>query len=459
MLKRLLPTAALLAAASIPNIAYCQSVSQEDLDTRYERALAAGYKALMVCGAVKNAEALRSGRSLESVEANELVGIYPSLDPLIPTLEAKIGKAGVSVAWDDEMPPRIAVSGAEAGCSLLPIGATSGQAPNFAVTTFEGHPPETRSWPAGNAVTPVGGPTALRATIADAFATGYGEGTNTTAVVVLRGGRLVEEAYKEGFGPLVPQRTWSVAKSIAATLVGAAVQRGDLAVADSAGLGLSEDDPRRAITIDHLLRMASGRYSDTPGNRTDPLYFGGATVGELAAAWPLLAQPGRVFRYANNDSLMAVAALRESIAEHPPRSLFQRLGMYSTIAETDWRGNYILSSQVWSTARDLAKLGQLYLDDGVRDGEQILPAGWADYVSSASGPQPQGPFGYGAGFWLFNETPGVPPDSFAAMGNRGQYVVVVPARDIVVVRRGEDPAGSRFDIAQFTADVLENMNN
>ncbi len=77
--------------------------------------------------------------------------------------------------------------------------------------------------------------------------------------------------YTSDFSPLVPQRTWSVAKSIAATLIGAAVHRGEADVNASAGLGASEADPRRAITVDHLLRMASGRYSDTPGNRTDPL--------------------------------------------------------------------------------------------------------------------------------------------------------------------------------------------
>lgn len=100
----------------------------------------------------------------------------------------------------------------------------------------------------------------------------------------------------------------------------------------------------------------------------------------------------------------------------------------------------MLSSQVWSTARDLARLGQLYLDDGVlANGERILPEGWAEYVSSPSGPQPDGPFGYRAGFWLFNKSDGIPPDTFAAMGNRGQFVVIVPSMNVVIVRRGKIP--------------------
>ena len=205
--------------------------------------------------------------------------------------------------------------------------------------------------------------------------------------------------------------------------------------------------------------MASGRYSDTAGNRTDPIYFGGGTVGERAAVWPLIHPPGTVYRYANNDTLMAVKAIDGTFDDHPPAEFFAKLGMHDTVAETDWQVNYILSSQVWSTARDLARLGQLYLDDGMLGEERVLPEGWVDYISSPSGPQPEGPFGYGAGFWLFNNTDGIPPDAIAAMGNRGQYVVIVPSRDVVIVRRGEDPAGSRFDIAAFTRDVLAALEN
>ena len=114
----------------------------------------------------------------------------------------------------------------------------------------------------------------------------------------------------------------------------------------------------------------------------------------------------------------------------------------------------MLSSQVWSTARDLARFGMLYLNNGVWNGQRILPENWRAYVTTPSGPQPPGDFGYGAGFWLMNRSDGVPPDTFAAFGNRGQFVVIVPSRQVVIVRRGEDPAGTRFDIAAFTRDVL-----
>jgi CubicO group peptidase (beta-lactamase class C family) len=128
--------------------------------------------------------------------------------------------------------------------------------------------------------------------------------------------------------------------------------------------------------------------------------------------------------------------------------------MRHTVAETDWQGNFILSSQVWSTARDLARLGLLWLNDGVWQGERILPEGWVKYMTTPSGPQPaEGP-GYGATLWLFGPRQGLPEGSYAAQGNRGQFIMVVPSHKLVIVRRGEDPHGSRFDIAKFTADVI-----
>lgn len=239
------------------------------------------------------------------------------------------------------------------------------------------------------------------------------------------------------------------------------MHHGDVTVGASAGLGSDESDPRRAITIDDVLRMASGRYSDTPGNRTDPLYWGGTSVTERAQNWPLIHDPGTIYRYANNDTLAAVQAIAPFLEKHPPSEFFEQTGMSFTVAETDWQGNYVLSSQVWSTATDLARLGQLYLNDGVLpDGTRILPENWREYVSTPSGPQPEGTdWGYGAGWWTFkrpegNAFEGIPDDAFAARGNRGQYLVVVPSKDLVIVRRGEDMVGTRFDIAAFTRDVI-----
>ena len=450
MIRQTIAAGALLIAAS-PAAAQSQ---QEALDARYDRALAAGYKALFLCSAIANADRVGQDRKPEHVEKWELTGIQAPLDEIIHTLPHEIitGANGVvdhvTVTWADDMPPRVARYRGRAGCAIMPLGTvpeTGGHAyAKYGDAVI-------RNWHK-RVDTPV------RSRLEAAFGDEYGEGSRTTSVIVDRGGQVVDEMSAEGFGPFVPQRTWSVAKSIAATLVGMAVQRGEADVNASAGLGAGEGDPRAAITIDHLLRMASGRYSDTAGNRTDPIYFGGATVDERAANWPLIREPGTAYRYANNDTLMAIAAIKGSLAKTSVTEQLWNAGMTNTTAEADWQGNFILSSQVWASPFDLVELGRLYLNDGMRGDVRILPEGWAEYVSAPSGPQPEGSaFGYGAGFWLFNNSPGVPADTYAAMGNRGQYVVIIPSRDVVIVRRGEDPVGSRFDIAAFTRDVLADL--
>ena len=442
---------AALAALALPASLAAQSTTQEQLDARYDRALAAGYKALFLCSALANAQRNGAERTPESVEAWELTGIYPRIDAIIGDLDYSIlpdaaGRVAlVEVDWADDMPPRFAEASHDQGCRLAPIG-------------LEAPTPEMR-------VPPRPGEEQ-----ASADATRRGAGLTIPIVAVETGERtpkappsaldkvIGQGRYAPGFGMDTPQRTWSVAKSIAATLIGAAVQRGDAQVTDGLAFDRWRWDARRSITIDNFLRMASGRYSDTPGNRTDPLYMGGALVAESATGWPLLHEPGTVFRYANNDTLMAVKAIEDTFDTYDPAHLFSDIGMTGTVAETDWGTDYILSSQVWATADDLAKLGQLYLDDGVtQSGKRLLPENWREYVSTPSGPQPDGELGYGAGWWLMNKSEGIPPDTFAAMGNRGQYVVVVPSREVVIVRRGEDPVGTRFDIIAFTRDVLAAM--
>jgi len=476
-----------LAAASALTIAVPLAAqnAQARLDARYDRALAAGYKALFLCSAIANAEANGVARTPQSVHDWELSGIQQPLDGVIREMEYEIVRrptgqiSEVQVTWADDAPGRVAAYyGPKTGCSILPIGAPEG-ASNPAEPM---EMPATQKAATGSAegveieVEMVEGADANTAALSSlgplfdkAFSDGYGSGRTTAVLVrtVAEGDETIEEEarYAPGFTADTPQRTWSVAKSIAATLVGMAVQSGEYAVSDPVGLNYWRSggrlDPRNGITIDHALRMATGRYSDTPGNRTDPIYWGGSTVDEKMTAWPLLHAPGSVYRYANNDTLLAVKAVQQYLDYYTPSDLLAKIRMRQTVVETDWKGSYVLSSQVWSTAGDLADLGELYLNNGMsRSGERLLPENWRDYVSDPAGPQPEGSqWGYGAGWWTFrrpegNAFEGIPDDAFAARGNRGQYVVVVPSRNVVIVRRGEDMVGTRFDIAAFTRDVL-----
>jgi CubicO group peptidase (beta-lactamase class C family) len=432
----------------------------------YDRALAAGYKAQFLCSGLWN-----GGRTREQIERDELGGIYDRISAIVPTLAAEIDEERdqVRVRFAEDMPPRVAQWRDGLGCASLPIGAepeAGARVPAFPTTngiqTFDGRP-----WPMGDASAEAALPRRLSEVerVAGSALDPAGFGGRTSAVLVLRDGEIVAERYGLGHDLHTSQRTWSVAKSLAGTLIGHAVQRGLVRTDAPAGLDAwrSPGDPRAAITMDQLMRMASGLTSDTAGNRTDDLYMGGTAVADRAPRWPLLHPPGSRYRYANNDTLLATMALLERLPEEDrlgfPLNFFRRIGMTRTIAETDWQGDFILSSQVWTTARDLARLGLLYLDDGMWQGERLLPEGWRDYVTRPSGPQPDGAFGYGATFWLMNRSEGVPADAFAAFGNRGQYLVIVPSRRLVIVRRGYDTSEERFDIAAFTRAVVAALDS
>jgi len=433
----------------------------------YVRALAAGYKASFLCSDIFNA-----GQTEEQVAKDDLQRIYPELEPLVAKLEAKIDRQAktVSVVFDERLPPRIAAWRPHLGCAQLPIGAGADAArllPRLSV-----NPAVDRNdrlpWPDGDRDAmgrPNGDSAALGRAVGAAFdRRTYGQGSETTAVLVIQGGRIVAERYRGDFDMHVSQRTWSVAKSLAGTIVGAAVQQKLIDVDQPALVPewRRPGDPRAAITTDNLLRMASGLHSDAAGNRTDATYFGGSSVTENATQWPLETPPGTRFRYSNNDILLAIRGLRARLDDgdgerslaFPFDSLLWKVGMTRTVPETDWQGNFILSSQVWTTARDLGRLGLLYLGDGVWNGERILPPGWGAYVSRRGPAQPASGYGYGATFWTFPASAGLPADAYIAQGNRGQYLAIIPSRRIIVVRRGYDGPGTSFDPGPFVRDVL-----
>jgi len=453
-----------LCAASVGGIASL-AFGAVPADSAYPRAVAAGYKALTLCSAMFD-----GGRAQEQAEALELDGIYPEYNSLMKQLVAETDEdsATVTVAYSAAVPPRSASWRKGQGCTLRPIGWAL---PKFGtlsrakfVSPLEALETDAAPWPQGDtdALLKKAPKTLVPATAKAFVPEAYGANTRTTAVVVVSGGKIAAEQYAEGFTLHTAQRTWSVAKSLTATLIGAVAQQGWIRADNYANIPEWDNavlDPRRNITVDHLLRMSSGLYTPDPGSRTDALYFGGGTVQELATSWPVEVAPGTRFRYSNTDILLAVRAVRAnapSEAEYQawPGQFFATVGMTRTTAERDWRGNFMLSSQVWSTARDLARFGMLYLNQGQWNGQRLLPVDWDKDVAKAFGPQPEGSFGYGMSFWLLNHSPGVPEDTFAAIGNRGQYVVIVPSRQVVIVRRAEDPAGSEFDIARFAADVL-----
>lgn len=461
----------LIKGAALAAMAFGSAAQAQENEATID-AYAAGYKAAFTCSAVFNA-----GKRQAAIDEHEFTGIYSLVQDRVKELTAQIDPMSkrVRVDYSDTMPPRIAQWRPHLGCVQLPVGATSystsdlPRAEGLASTNprkDDGAPWETRrgvNEPTGNA--------ALDDVIRRAFIRGkYGANARTTAILIATADEILAENYIDGFTPTTSQRTWSVAKSIAASVVGAAVADGIVDVKAPAAMPEWSRplDPRQSITLENLLHMASGLDSNRAGNRTDRLYIGGGLVTDTSSRNALEAIPGQRWKYANNDTLLAVRHLRAAMNDdaaylaYPFKALLHKIGMTHTFLETDWEGNFILSSQVWTTSRDLARLGLLHLNDGMWDGERILPAGWASYVATPAPAQPaqrtdgQPTEGYGAQWWLYPEFPGLPSDTYAARGNRGQILMIIPSKGLILVRRGYDIAGGPgFQMAAYAADVLK----
>jgi CubicO group peptidase (beta-lactamase class C family) len=291
---------------------------------------------------------------------------------------------------------------------------------------------------------------------------------HTLAVAVLHGGKLVTERYADGIGPTTSLPGWSMAKSVTATLVGLLVQQGRL---DMNQPGIVPDwrganDGREQVTLNHLLRMTSGLDLTEDQSGADPntrLLFVEPDAAAFAASRGLKAPPGTHWEYMSGSTVLACRAIYhatggtlESSQRFYQDAFFSPLGATSFVLEPDAAGTFIGSSYALATARDWAKFGQLYLQDGIWEGQRLLPKGWRDYVTQYT-PQ-SGANSYGAGFWTLehSELAGLPRDTFYANGFQGQYVIVVPSRSLVLVRLGASlgPDG----IWQLLGDIISAMN-
>ncbi len=417
--------------------------------------IAAGFRALFTCSAH-----FLMGRELDQILRVELADTRslglppPEIDRARKLVRAADGRGNrVTAAFRESL-----------GCTVLPPDWTDSDIPHLPGVSIQrpGNDPDV-DYPLGDRAAPK--PTARQQALLEKAFDGesYGENTLTAGVLVIADGRIVAERYRDGFGPHQGYRTWSTAKSITATLVGLAVGDGLLNLSEPVGLDAwsGPADPRSAITWEHLLWMSSGLWSR--GSNTNAVYFAGQDAESSATGTPLEAEPGTRWKYANNDTLLLLLGLRQVLSDDltylrfPYDRLLHRIGMYHTWMETDHLGNFIGSSQVYTTARDLGRFGLLYLQDGVWNGERLLPEGWAAYVTQ---PAPAraleaGSPGYGAQFWLLGGVEGLPPDAYTTSGNKGQHVTVVPSENLVVVRTGVDPLGYRWNHPRFVRDVMD----
>ena len=396
----------------------------------------------------------------------------------VTDIEVDVESQSVRVALDNGVTRTARICGSQ-GAVAIPLEADDVSfTPSVVVSALP--PAETQPWPLGDAVDPYDGPLDQKA-VADAVDLAFDEGSMTSALVVTHRGSLVAERYGAGIASTTPLESWSMGKSLTATLLGLLVHEGEYTLDEPAPIPewQSGDDARASIRIADIVQMSSGlRFRAMMDPDYDPragypdhlyVYTGGVNAYHYAATrsrqWPA----GQVGRYRNGDPLLAnylvrlaVEARGENYHAFPQRALFDQIGVRNAVLETDPFGNFLLNGYEFISGRDWARLANLYLQDGVVAGKRLLPEGWSEFVSTpAPGWVADGRPIYGGFFWL-NRGPRatrmpVPEDAYFMAGAGGQKTIIVPSRDLVVVRIGHfsGAAKSQISLDQTLAALME----
>ena len=411
-----------------------------------------GYKAKLLCSAV-----FVSGRSAESVLAEDVsVDGYESLRWFSQHIDREkrevrasfFGLAGQRAVYRDGL-----------GCTRIDNGVNSPRRVAFLGSNGNHNPDRsTVLWPQGERVELDALPAGVDAAqLKHAIDAAFDEPDpnclrRTRALVVVYRGRIVAERYAPGFDAAMPLLGWSMSKTALNLLTGALVKRGKVSLDDAASMPQwrNPGDPRAAISVDDLLRMSSGlQFDEDYSNELSDvvtMLFRSPDSGGFAADKPLLHRPGSHWHYSSGDSDILSAALRRrandlATYQTSPRTLlFEPLGMESAVFETDASGSIVGSSFMYASARDWARLGLLFLRDGVWEGKRVVPEGWVEYSLEPT-PGSQGGR-HGAHIWLKlrsawdPDAPRFPEDAFFMQGHEHQVVAMIPSRDLAVVRLG-----------------------
>ena len=350
------------------------------------------------------------------------------------------------------------------GCVTLPAGKDS---VNFKPIPVKRRLPDpsTQPWPMGDVLPRTPLPAELDAAkLKQAVDAAFGLASGMTAAfVVTWKGRLIGERYGQGITMHTPLESWSMGKSVTATLMGILIKQGVYDLWQPAPIPewQGPDDPRRKIRIADIMRMSSGLRIRAPQDPDydpsgpypdhDYLYTGSVNSFRYAATRPLQWPPGTVGRYRNTDPVLINYLVRlgverrgEEYLSFPQRALFDTIGIRTMVLETDPYGNFLTQGYEFASGRDWARLGNLYLQNGVWNGQRILPEGYVKFVSTvAPAWQADGRPVYGAFFWI-NGAGGlpVPREAYYMAGWGGQITLIIPSHDLVVVRLGHTGGGA-----------------
>ena len=345
------------------------------------------------------------------------------------------------------------------GCVAHGIGEDS---VHFVPTTVERNlpPAATTPWPMGDVLSDASWPSEIdMEKVEEALDIGFGPAeARTLGLVVTYRGRILGERYGEGIDIHTPLESWSMTKSLTGTLMGVLIEQGTYELWQPAPVPEWQEpgDPRQEIRIGDIMRMSSGIKINAPSDPdydrdiyADHYYLYTATSNsyEWAATRPQEWPPNTIGRYRNTDPVLTSYLIRLGVEgrgqdyhSFPQHDLFDKIGIRDGLIETDPQGNFLGQGLAFMPARDWARLGNLYLQDGVWDGERILPEGYVEYASTLAPTWvSDGRLQYGGAFFWVNGqgSQGLPESAYSMRGAGGQSTTIIPTHDLVVVRLGK----------------------
>ena len=367
------------------------------------------------------------------------------------------------------------------GCTLInDIAESDLKSQAFTIPSSPSLNTDSIAWPNGDkiiyALPLVINNVKLKAAVDNAFTEPYrGKKQRTRAIVILYDGQIVAEKYAPGFNKDTKMYGWSMAKSITAALIGTLVQQKKLDIHQLAPVPewSNGNDSRHAITIENLLQQMSGLdflEDYTKASDVTNMLYKEDDMAAFTARHKLAHIPGTVFNYSSGSSNILARIVRQTVGEkdyagYPFNALFYKIGMYSASFEPDASGTYVGSSYINATARDYARFGLLSYNDGLWNGERILPEGWVN--STRKSPPGNKLKNYGYQFWLNGSDeknpsqrkyPDVPADMFYCDGFGCQFIYIIPSKKLVIVRLGLTLDRS-FNENKFMKDIIVSIDN
>ncbi|HPH47302.1 MAG TPA: serine hydrolase [Chryseolinea sp.] len=410
-----------------------------------------------------------AGRTVESVKEKELQ-VFPGLSSAGIEMNAVDSTVIATVLWTKSK----AIFRSGLGCTLLAERSEEevrNQQFNLAAPSVLNQ--DSILWPDGNRM-----PDSLLKNVKyDAINKALAEAfididpkkpSNTLGVVVLYDKQIVGEKYAEGIDQRSKLMGWSMTKSVTSALIGILVKEGKLKTEDPAPVSEWSDDDRKQITLNNLLQASSGlEWSESyfvPTSDFHNMFIKSDDKGKYAANRKLKSSPNTVFQYSSGTSNILSRMIRQQVGDEtyhafPYEKLFYKIGMNNTIMEPDASGTFVGSSYTYATARDWARFGLLFLNDGVWNTERILPVGWVKYTTTPATTAPIGE--YGAQWWLnvgaksnssIRKYPELPTDAYWADGFEEQFVMVIPSKKLVIVRLGVSHHG--FDFTKMALAII-----